>query len=234
MTVGCFPLFIHHLLTHKTCELWTTNFFFLNGEVWASILQFDRNSRNCILNCIIFVSFLIESYQKEMWNRWDWRGEKKVLLHSIVKGRSSSLPHLSAIIQSMSWDLFFLLIFTVPFKWHHRSLGVHTDPRLVNSGLQEWSGSNGSVHIGWNLLEFFCPAVIRLQSLCCAQVLDWNMCLFVVRICRRFEEPHVGQMKTVFPEAYTFRQEKNIPTYNNGIKKGSYQLTVEPALFCGS
>ncbi|XP_019719966.1 DNA replication factor Cdt1 [Hippocampus comes] len=52
-------------------------------------------------------------------------------------------------------------------------------------------------------------------------------------IHRRFEETHVGQMKTVFPEAYTFRQEKNIPTYNNCIKKGSYQLTVEPALFCG-
>ncbi|XP_049591980.1 DNA replication factor Cdt1 [Syngnathus scovelli] len=50
---------------------------------------------------------------------------------------------------------------------------------------------------------------------------------------RRFEEHHIGQMKTVFPEAYAFRQEKNIPTYNNCIKKSSYQLTVEPVLFCG-
>uniref|UniRef100_A0A3Q3W0I6 CDT1 Geminin-binding domain-containing protein n=1 Tax=Mola mola TaxID=94237 RepID=A0A3Q3W0I6_MOLML len=45
---------------------------------------------------------------------------------------------------------------------------------------------------------------------------------------KRFEESHVAQIKTVFPDAYTFRQEKNIPTFNSSIKKGSYQLTVEP------
>uniref|UniRef100_A0A673C218 Chromatin licensing and DNA replication factor 1 n=2 Tax=Sphaeramia orbicularis TaxID=375764 RepID=A0A673C218_9TELE len=48
---------------------------------------------------------------------------------------------------------------------------------------------------------------------------------------KRFEESHMGQIKTVFPEAYTFRQEKNIPTFNSSIKKGSYQLTVEPLLY---
>ncbi|XP_036979445.1 DNA replication factor Cdt1 [Acanthopagrus latus] len=47
---------------------------------------------------------------------------------------------------------------------------------------------------------------------------------------KRFEESHIGQIKTVFPEAYTFRQEKNIPTFNSSIKKGSYQLTVEPVI----
>ncbi|XP_039994243.1 DNA replication factor Cdt1 [Xiphias gladius] len=47
---------------------------------------------------------------------------------------------------------------------------------------------------------------------------------------KRFEESHVGQIKTVFPEAFTFRQEKNIPTFNNSIKKGNYQLTVEPII----
>ncbi|XP_044068944.1 DNA replication factor Cdt1 isoform X1 [Siniperca chuatsi] len=47
---------------------------------------------------------------------------------------------------------------------------------------------------------------------------------------KRFEESHVGQIKTVFPEAYTFRQEKNIPTFNSSVKKGSYQLTVEPVI----
>ncbi|XP_059215435.1 DNA replication factor Cdt1 [Centropristis striata] len=47
---------------------------------------------------------------------------------------------------------------------------------------------------------------------------------------KRFEESHVCQIKTVFPEAYTFRQEKNIPTFNSSIKKGSYQLTVEPVI----
>ena len=43
----------------------------------------------------------------------------------------------------------------------------------------------------------------------------------------------MGQIKTLFPEAYTFRQEKNIPTFNSSIKKGSYQLTVEPVIFSG-
>ncbi|XP_038155300.1 DNA replication factor Cdt1 isoform X2 [Cyprinodon tularosa] len=47
---------------------------------------------------------------------------------------------------------------------------------------------------------------------------------------KRFEESHVGQIKTVFPEAYEFKQEKNVPTFNSNISKGSYQLTVEPLL----
>ncbi|TDH00903.1 hypothetical protein EPR50_G00174670 [Perca flavescens] len=47
---------------------------------------------------------------------------------------------------------------------------------------------------------------------------------------KRFEESHVGQIQTVFPEAYKFRQEKNIPTFNSNIKKGIYQLTVEPVI----
>ncbi|KAM9848079.1 DNA replication factor Cdt1 [Aulostomus maculatus] len=47
---------------------------------------------------------------------------------------------------------------------------------------------------------------------------------------KRFEEQHIGQMKTVFPEAYTFRQEKNTQTFNSSIKKGSYQLTMEPII----
>ncbi|KAM3842996.1 uncharacterized protein cdt1 [Diretmus argenteus] len=46
---------------------------------------------------------------------------------------------------------------------------------------------------------------------------------------KRFEESHMGQIKTVFPDAYIFRQEKNIPTFSSNVKKGSYQLTVEPA-----
>ncbi|XP_029927044.1 DNA replication factor Cdt1 [Myripristis murdjan] len=47
---------------------------------------------------------------------------------------------------------------------------------------------------------------------------------------KRFEESHVGQIKTVLPDAYTFRQEKNIPTFSSNIKKGSYQLTMEPII----
>uniref|UniRef100_A0A3P8RWS0 Chromatin licensing and DNA replication factor 1 n=1 Tax=Amphiprion percula TaxID=161767 RepID=A0A3P8RWS0_AMPPE len=50
---------------------------------------------------------------------------------------------------------------------------------------------------------------------------------------KRFEESHMGQIKTVFPEAYSFRQEKNIPSFNSSIKKGSYQLTVEPIIPSG-
>lgn len=34
----------------------------------------------------------------------------------------------------------------------------------------------------------------------------------------------------MFPGAYTFRQERNIPTFNSNIKKGSYQLTLEPVI----
>ncbi|KAM6922178.1 DNA replication factor Cdt1 [Lycodopsis pacificus] len=47
---------------------------------------------------------------------------------------------------------------------------------------------------------------------------------------KRFEEGHVGQIKMVFPGAYTFRQEKNVPTFNGNIKRGRYQLTVDPVL----
>uniref|UniRef100_I3K5Z0 Chromatin licensing and DNA replication factor 1 n=1 Tax=Oreochromis niloticus TaxID=8128 RepID=I3K5Z0_ORENI len=47
---------------------------------------------------------------------------------------------------------------------------------------------------------------------------------------KRFEESHLGQIKTVFPEAYTFRQEKHIQAFNSSIKRGSYQLTVDPII----
>ncbi|CAJ0955791.1 unnamed protein product [Ranitomeya imitator] len=45
---------------------------------------------------------------------------------------------------------------------------------------------------------------------------------------KQFEERNVGQIKTVYPTAYKFRQEKNIPTFKNGEKKSDYHLTVEP------
>ncbi|XP_036400095.1 DNA replication factor Cdt1 [Megalops cyprinoides] len=47
---------------------------------------------------------------------------------------------------------------------------------------------------------------------------------------KRFEENHVGQIKTVYPLAYTFRQERNIPTFSATAKKSSYQLTMEPVI----
>ncbi|KAL1007144.1 hypothetical protein UPYG_G00082650 [Umbra pygmaea] len=45
-----------------------------------------------------------------------------------------------------------------------------------------------------------------------------------------FEETHVGQIKAVFPTAYHFRQERNIPTFSATVKKSSYQLTIEPVI----
>ncbi|XP_040265051.1 DNA replication factor Cdt1 [Bufo bufo] len=45
---------------------------------------------------------------------------------------------------------------------------------------------------------------------------------------KQFEERNVGQIKTVYPTAYRFRQEKNIPTFKDGVKKTDYHLTVEP------
>uniref|UniRef100_A0A672H192 Chromatin licensing and DNA replication factor 1 n=1 Tax=Salarias fasciatus TaxID=181472 RepID=A0A672H192_SALFA len=45
---------------------------------------------------------------------------------------------------------------------------------------------------------------------------------------KRFEESHVGQIRCVFPEAYTFRQQKDVPPFHGGVKPGGYQLTVEP------
>ncbi|KAL2088480.1 hypothetical protein ACEWY4_015379 [Coilia grayii] len=47
---------------------------------------------------------------------------------------------------------------------------------------------------------------------------------------KRFEESHVGQIKTVYPTAYTYRQEKNIPTFSSTAKKSNYQLTFEPVI----
>lgn len=47
-------------------------------------------------------------------------------------------------------------------------------------------------------------------------------------VCRRFEESHVGQIRTVYPSAYTYRQERNVPTFSATTNKASYQLTMEP------
>lgn len=44
----------------------------------------------------------------------------------------------------------------------------------------------------------------------------------------------MGQMKTVFPDAFTFRQENNIPTFHSSMKKSDYQLTVEPVIPSGT
>ncbi|XP_066204962.1 DNA replication factor Cdt1 [Saccopteryx leptura] len=47
---------------------------------------------------------------------------------------------------------------------------------------------------------------------------------------RRFEEHNVGQIKTVYPSSYRFRQERNIPTFKDNVKRSDYQLTIEPLL----
>lgn len=40
----------------------------------------------------------------------------------------------------------------------------------------------------------------------------------------------MGQIKTVYPESYHFRQECNVPTFQDGVKRSGYQLTIEPVL----
>lgn len=47
---------------------------------------------------------------------------------------------------------------------------------------------------------------------------------------KRFEESHLGQIKAVYPSAYTFRQETNVPSFSATAKRSSYQLTVEPVI----
>ncbi|XP_076470444.1 DNA replication factor Cdt1-like isoform X2 [Babylonia areolata] len=45
---------------------------------------------------------------------------------------------------------------------------------------------------------------------------------------KNFDQQTLGQMKTVYPDAYTFRQEKGLARF--GHKVSNYQLTVEPVL----
>ncbi|XP_027475342.1 DNA replication factor Cdt1 [Zalophus californianus] len=47
---------------------------------------------------------------------------------------------------------------------------------------------------------------------------------------KRFEERNVGQIRTVYPTSYRFRQERNVPTFKDGVKRSDYQLTIEPLL----
>ncbi|KAL1770467.1 DNA replication factor Cdt1 [Sigmodon hispidus] len=47
---------------------------------------------------------------------------------------------------------------------------------------------------------------------------------------KRFEERNVGQIKTVYPTSYCFRQECNVPTFKDSMKRSDYQLTIEPLL----
>ncbi|KAE8608388.1 hypothetical protein XENTR_v10011490 [Xenopus tropicalis] len=47
---------------------------------------------------------------------------------------------------------------------------------------------------------------------------------------KQFEQRNVGQIKTVYPTAYKYRQEKNIPTFKDGVKKTDYQLTIDPLI----
>ncbi|KAK2119584.1 replication licensing factor Cdt1 [Saguinus oedipus] len=49
-------------------------------------------------------------------------------------------------------------------------------------------------------------------------------------IRRCFEECNVGQIKTVYPASYHFRQERGVPTFKDGMKRSDYQLTIEPLL----
>ena len=53
------------------------------------------------------------------------------------------------------------------------------------------------------------------------------MLTITTRTYRQFDEKNLGQMKTVYPKAFNFRQEKNIPGHYDKNRKHSYHLTVE-------
>ena len=46
--------------------------------------------------------------------------------------------------------------------------------------------------------------------------------------CSAFSQRHLGQIHTVYPTAYKFQQEKDLPMF--GGKTSGYQLTVEAIL----
>jgi len=50
--------------------------------------------------------------------------------------------------------------------------------------------------------------------------------------CSAFSQRHLGQIHTVYPTAYQFKQEKDLPMF--GGKTSGYQLTVEAILDAAS
>jgi len=46
--------------------------------------------------------------------------------------------------------------------------------------------------------------------------------------CSAFSQKHLGQIHTVYPTAYKFQQEKDLPMF--GGKASGYQLTIEAIL----
>jgi len=46
--------------------------------------------------------------------------------------------------------------------------------------------------------------------------------------CSAFSQRHLGQIHTVYPTAYQFKQEKDLPMF--GGKTSGYQLTIEAVL----
>ena len=46
--------------------------------------------------------------------------------------------------------------------------------------------------------------------------------------CSAFSQRHLGQIHTVYPSAYKFKQEKDLPMF--GGKVSGYQLTIEAIL----
>ena len=64
--------------------------------------------------------------------------------------------------------------------------------------------------------------------LMCSNELDVTS-TFMMFAFRNFEQSHVGQIKTVYSDAYELRQEKGLSNAQ-GIKLSGYQLTVEARL----
>ena len=61
----------------------------------------------------------------------------------------------------------------------------------------------------------------------CVVMLSTELTLHGLLVSRKYENRNLAQMKTVYPNAFIFRQEKNIPGIYDRKTYESYQLTVE-------
>lgn len=84
----------------------------------------------------------------------------------------------------------------------------------------------------WKLLVelFRCMDVVVSMLFNRQQIITWkNLQKSVQEMVRKnFELSHLAQIKSVFPTAYQYRQEKGIISGDEHVKSNEYQLTVEP------
>lgn len=79
------------------------------------------------------------------------------------------------------------------------------------------------------LLRWWIFTDSKFPKLCCCKCKMLAVKCLLWLFSRRFDEKHLGQIKTVLPTAYHFRQEKDLPSGTGG-KISDYQLTVDAVL----